>query len=116
MFDYLAMAKESIKLLKNYEYRKKKGKEAKLSLNNYETNDEKVEMWNNLIQALINGTEDFNKLQKKVEKKYYNETLAKEHMQKHYHYGQQFNKYFKCHSFKDFTTLEYINKIEVCKI
>ena len=62
------MAKESIKLLTNYEYRKKKGKEAKLSFNNYETVDEKVGMWDNLIQSIINGTEDFKKLQKKVEK------------------------------------------------
>ena len=105
MFDYIAMAKESIKLLKNYEYRKKKGEEAKLSLNNYETNDEKVEMWGNLFQALLNGTEDFNKLQRKVEKKYYNETLAKEHIEKHYHYAQLFNNFFKCHSFENFTTL-----------
>ena len=116
MFDYFAMAKETIKLLQNYEYRKEKGKEAKLSLNNFETNDEKVEMWDNLFQAIMNGTEDFNKLQEKVEKKYYNETLAKEHIEKHYFYGQQFNKFFKCHSFEDFTTLKYLNNIEICKI
>ena len=64
MFDYVAMAKETIKLIKNYRYRKKKGEEAKLSLNNFETNDEKVEMWDSLFQALINGTDYFNKLQK----------------------------------------------------
>ena len=68
MFDYMAMAKESIKLLKNYIYRKKKGEEVKLSLKNFETNAEKVEMWDNLFQAIINGTEDFNKLQKKLKK------------------------------------------------
>ena len=116
MFDHFAMAKETIKLLKNYEYRKEKGEEAKLSLNNYETNDEKIEMWDNLFQAIINGTEDFNKLQKKVEKKNYNETLAKEHIEKHFYYAQQFNKYFRCHSFEDFTNLKYLNKIEICKI
>ena len=115
MFDYIAMAKETIKLLKNYEYRKEKGEEAKLSLNNYETNEEKVEMWDNLLHA-INRTEDFNKLQEKVEKKYYNEILAKEHIENHFHYGQQFNEYFKCHSFENFTSLEYLNKIEICKI
>ena len=42
MFDYMAMAKETIKLLKNFEYRKEKGEEARLSLNNYETNGEKL--------------------------------------------------------------------------
>ena len=115
MFDYMAMAKETIQLLKNYEYRKRKGEEAKLSLNNYETNDEKVEMWDNLFKV-INNTKGFNKLKIKVEKKYYNETLAKEHIEKHFHYGQQFNEYFKCHSFENFTSLEYLNKIEICKI
>ena len=115
-FDYMAMAKESIKLLNNYAYRKKKGEEAKLSLNNFETNAEKVEMWDILFQAIINGTEDFNKLQKKIEKKYYNETVAKEHLEKHYRYGQHFSKYFKCHSFEDITTLEYINRIEICRV
>ena len=95
---------------------KKKGKEAKLSFNNYETVDEKVGMWDNLIQSIINGTEDFKKLQKKVEKKYYNEALAKQHLEKHYHFAQQLNKYFKCQSFENFTTLEYLNNIEICKI
>jgi len=116
MFDYVAMAKETIKLLKNYNYRKKKGEEAKMSLNDYETNDEKIEMWDNLFQALMNGTEDYKKLQKKVEKKYYNETLAKDHLKKHYHYAQHFNNYFKCHSFENFTTLKYLNEIDICKI
>ena len=116
MFDYVAMAKETIKLLKNYNYRKKKGEEAKMSLNDYETNDEKIEMWDNLFQALFNGTEDYKKLQKKFEKKYYNETLAKNHLKKHYHYAQHFNNYFKCHSFENFTTLKYLNEIDICKI
>ena len=116
MFDYVSMAKESIKLLNNYEYRKKKGEEAKLSLLDYETNDEKVEMWGKLFHSLLNSTEDYNRLQREVEKKYYNATLAKEHLKKHYHYVQQFNPYFKCHSFEDFTNLQYINNIYVCKI
>jgi glycosyltransferase involved in cell wall biosynthesis len=116
MFDYKAMAKESIKLLNNYSYRKKAGKESKLSLNNFETNAEKVEMWDNLFQSLMNGIEPYKKLQQKTEKKYYNETLAKAHLEKHYKYAQQFNEYFRCHSFEDFTTLEYLNNIEVCKI
>ena len=113
MFNYTQMAKEAIKLLKNYEYRKKKGEEAKLSLNNFETNDEKIEMWTKLFHSLINCTEDYYKLQKEFEKKYYNETLAKEHLSKHYGYVQQFNEYFRCHSFENFTTLKYLNNIDV---
>ena len=46
----------------------------------------------------------------------YNETLAKEHIEKHFYYAQQINKYFRCHSFEDFTNLKYLNKIEICKI
>ena len=75
MFDYFAMAKESIKLLRNYNYRKKKGQEAKLSLKNYINNDETIEMWDKLFNSLLNNT-DFKKFQEEVEKKYYNETLA----------------------------------------
>ena len=116
MFNYKEMAKEAVKLLKNYEYRKKKGEEAKLSLNNFETNNEKIEMWDKLFNAILNSTEDYNKLQREIENKYYNETAAKEHLKKHYHYGQKFNKYFRCHSFEKFTDLNYINNINVCKI
>ena len=116
MVNYTQMAKEAIKLLKNYEYRKKKGEEAKLSLNNFETNEEKIEMWGKLFHSLINSTEDYNKLQKEVEKKYYNESIAKERLIKHYRYAQEFNEYFRCHSFENFTTLKYINNIDVCQI
>ena len=116
MFDYISMAKESIKLLTNYQYRKRKSKEAILSLNNYETTDEKVEMWDNLFKTIINSTEDFNKFQKKLETIYYNEDVAKENLKKHYHFAQQLNEYFRCHSFEKFTTLEYLNNIEICKI
>ena len=42
--------------------------------------------------------------------------IAKEHLEKQYHYAQQFNEYFKCHSFENFTTLKYLNEIEVCKV
>ena len=92
------------------------GKEAKLSLLKYESNQEKVEMWDKLFHSLMNSTEDFNRLQREVEKKYYNEKLAKEHIEKHFYYGLEYNKYFRCHSFENFTTLEYLNNIEVCKI
>ncbi len=113
MFNYSSMAKEAIKLLNNYEYRKNKAKEAKLSLNMYNNNDTII-MWEKLINSLINGTEDYKKLQEEVEKKYYNETLAKEHIEKHFKYGQQFNKRFACHTFENFTTLSYIKDIDDC--
>jgi len=117
MFNYKEMAKETIKLLKDYNYRKKKGKESKLSLNNYINNNETIEMWDRLFSSLISdNAEDYKKFQKEVENKFYNESLAKKHLEKQYHYAQQFNKYFKCHSFENFTTLDYINNIEACPV
>ena len=93
MFNYTLMGKEAAKLLKNYEYRKRVGREAKLSLNIFNNNDT-ILMWENLFNSLINGTEDYKKFQNEVENEYYNEKLAKEHIEKHYKYGQKFNKKF----------------------
>lgn len=113
MFDYKAMAKETIKLLKDFDYRKRMGKIAKESLDMYNNNDT-INMWGKLFKSLVNGTDEYKKFQEEVEKKYYNETIAKEHLVKHFYYGQQFNKFFKCHSFENFTSLEYIKNIDVC--
>ena len=52
MFNYTLMANEVVKLLKDYEYRKKAGREAKLSLNLFNNNNI-VEMWEKLINSLI---------------------------------------------------------------
>ena len=114
MFNYTLMGKEAAKLLKNYEYRKRVGREAKLSLNIFNNNDT-ILMWENLFNSLINGTEDYKKFQNEVEKEYYNEKLAKEHIEKHYKYGQKFNKRFSCHTFENFTNLSYINSIGLCQ-
>jgi glycosyltransferase involved in cell wall biosynthesis len=113
MFNYTLMGKEAAKLLKNYEYRKRVGREAKLSLNIFNNNDT-ILMWENLFNSLINGTEDYKKFQNEVEKEYYNEKLAKEHIEKHYKYGQKFNKRFSCHTFENITNLSYINSIGLC--
>ncbi len=113
MFNYTLMAKETIKLLKDYEYRKKKAKEAKLSLEMYNNNNTII-MWEKLINSLIKGNKEYKKLQEEVEKKYYNKALAKEHLEKHYKYAQQLNEKFKCHTFENFTTLSYINVAKNC--
>ena len=68
MLNYTLMAKEAIKLLKNYEYRKKMGNEAKLSLNVFNNNDTII-IWDNLFISLINGTDYFTKLKKEVKEK-----------------------------------------------
>jgi len=115
MFNYTLMGKEAIKLLKDFEYRKKMGEQAKLSLDVYNNNDTII-MWDKLFESLINGTEDYHKFQEEVEKKYYNETLAMEHLKKHYKYAQIFNEHFRCHTFENFTTLSYIKKAKDCPI
>ena len=115
MFDYKAMGKEIEKLLRDFNYRKKKGMEAKYSLDMFK-NNETINMWGELFSALLKGKDEYKKLQKKVEDKFYNETLAKYRMEKHYKYAQEFNKILSCHSFEQFTTIEYLNKIYECSI
>ena len=71
-------------------------------------------MWDRLFTSLINDTKEYKKFQKEVENKYYNETLAKKHLKKHFNYGLEFNKYFRCHTFENLTNLNYIKNIQVC--
>lgn len=114
MFDYIAMAKETIKLLKDYNYRKKMGKESKRSLNDFITNNETIYMWDRLFNSLIDG--EYNKFQREVENKYYNETLAKEHLEKQFQYGIDFNPKFRCYSFNDLINRDILNKIKPCEL
>ena len=115
MFDYKSMGNEIAKLLKDFNYRKKKGLEAKYSLDMFK-NNETIIVWNELFKALIKGKSEFKKIQKKVEDKYYNESLAKYRLEKHYKYAQQFNKIISCHSFEHFTDLNYLKNIKECPI
>ena len=114
MFDYHSMAREAIELLNNYDYRKKKGEEAKLSFNNFLNNKQIITMWDKFFYSLNNNNEDYEIFQKEIENKYYNEILAKRHLYKHFTYAQKFNKYFRCHSFENFTSGKYINNISAC--
>ena len=114
MFDYHSMASEVIALLSDYDYRKDKGREAKLSFNNFLNNKQITKIWDRFFHYLIYNNQDFKTFQKEVEDKYYNEILAKRHLYKHFSYAQKFNKYFRCHSFEDLTSLKYINNIEAC--
>ena len=115
MFDYKAMGKEIEKLLRDFNYRKKKGLEAKYSLDMFK-NNETIDMWGYLFTSLMKGNDEFRKLQKKVEDKYYNEDLAKYRMEKHYKLAQEFNKIISCHSFEQFTNVEYLKKVYECPI
>ena len=106
-----ALAIETIKLLKDYNYRKIKGKESKLSLNRF-SNQETVKLWEKLFYSLANG--EYNQFQKEIEDKYYNEDLAREHLMMHYNNGLRYNKYFRCHKFENMLDMNYIRNIKNC--
>ena len=112
--NYTRMAEESIKLLKDYNYRKIKGLEAKLSLNRF-SNREILERWERLFTVLINNdTEGFKKLQDYSYERYYDEELARDHLESNWKVGQIYNRYFCCHNFNDMLNLTYINNIRGC--
>ena len=113
MLDCQALANETVKLLKDYEYRKQMGEKAKLSLNQFK-NNETVELWGRLFNSLLEGEEAYRKLQYEIENKYYNEERARKHMEKHYEDLLRYNKNFTCHSINNFTDINYIKKIEMC--
>ena len=115
MFDYKSMGKNIAKLLLDYNYRKEKGMEAKYSLDMFKNNETTL-MWEELFDSLMKGNSEFKKFQQKVEDKYYNETLAKYRLKKHYKYAQQFNKIISCHSFDQFTDIEYLKTLSECPI
>ena len=114
--NYTQMAEESIKLLKDYNYRKEKGLEAKKSLS-YFSNKETIDKWARLFEVLVNNDMDgFKKLQEYTfEKKYYDDESAREHLEYNWLKGQEYNPYFCCHNFEDMLNITYINNIKGCK-
>ena len=114
MFNYKLMAQKAIKLLNNYEYRKIKGLEAKLSLNEY-SNREVMDKWEKLFSVIDKDNKDeYKKFQESTYKDYYNEKKAKEQLESDYNYGKEFNKNFNCHTFNDMMNLAYLNNIKEC--
>ena len=112
-FDYKGLAKEIIKLLKNYNYRIKMGSKAKLSLERFK-NEETAELWGRLFISLEKGNVEFQKLRKEIENKYYNESIAEQHMINQMKYVRIYNKYFRCHTIKNMTDINYISKMKDC--
>jgi len=110
----VALARETVKLLKDYNYRKKKGEEAKLSLYQFNNNDT-IHMWGRLFDSLDKGVEEYRKLQKEIEDKYYHEQAAKEHVTNHFKFAQMYNKHFRCHTFENMLNMTYIKNIKECK-
>ena len=113
MLDCEALAKETVKLLKDYDYRKKMGKEAKLSLEQF-NNVETEKLWEKLFIALLKGKKYFRELQKEVEEKYYDEDKAKERMEKRFRDLNRLYNNFTCYTLNDFTNINYVKKIQPC--
>ena len=115
LFDYKQMAKAAVKLLDNYEYRKIKGLEAKLSLNEY-SNRETIDKLDKFFSILNrNDNEQYNAFQKSTYKEYYDEEIAKERLETNFNYAKRYNKYFCCHSFNDMLNLNYISNFKGCE-
>ena len=115
MLNYTQMANEAIKLLNNYEYRKQKGLEAKLSLNEY-SNNETVNKWDRLFNILDkNDIVAYKKLQNYTYEKYYDEEKARERLESNFNFGIKYNKYFSCHKFNDIINMTYISNIKGCR-
>ena len=114
MFDYEGLAKEVIKLLKDYDYRIKMGKEAKESLSMF-NNNKTTKMWEKLFNSLQSGERDFQRYRKAVKKRYYNMNIAKKHLEKQFEYIKRYNKFLRCYTLDDFTNLEKINTIQLCQ-
>ena len=115
ILNYTQMAEESIKLLEDYEYRKKKGREAKESLK-YFSNKDIIDKWDKLFQVLISGDlNEYRKLQKYTLEKYYDEEKARDHLETNFNKGKIYNPYFCCHDFNDMLNITYLNNIQGCK-
>ena len=114
MFDHEALAKEVIKLLKDYDYRIKMGKEAKESLNMF-NNNATTKMWGTLFYTLLIGEKKFQRFRKNVRKKYYNMEMAKTTLEKQFEYVKEYNKFFGCYTLEDFLDIKKIKNIKLCE-
>ena len=111
--DYVALAREIVKLLKDFEYRKKMGELSKLSLNMF-SNNETVEMWIRLFDVLNQGEEKFREFQKEVQNKYYNKERAKVHIDKHFRDMQRYNSNFSCFTVENFSDPYLVSQLKTC--
>ena len=116
LFDVKGLARETIKLLKDYDYRKRMGEEAKKSLDILKNNDT-VNLWGRLCDSLLSDDRNYyRKIQDEIEKKYYNETRARQHLESQYNILLKADLNLTCHSFDNFLDINYIKKIERCNM
>ena len=114
--DYAALANESIKLLKDFNYRKKMGELSKMSLNMFK-NNETIKYWERMFYALIDDKDNktkFRELQREIQNKYYNEESAIKHIKKHFNDAKRYNSNLSCFTLENFTNPEYIVNIQKC--
>ena len=114
--DCEGLARETIKLLKDYNYRKRMGEFAKRSLNKY-PNEEILNLWERLFKALLSEDKnEYRNLQFEVEMKYYKEEIARTHLQKSFDSILKRFKNMTCHHLDNFTDINYIKNIKDCNI
>ena len=116
LFDVEGLARETIKLLKDYDYRKRMGEAAKKSLDVVK-NNETVELWGRLCDSLMDSNRDnYRKLQDEIEKKYYNEEKARQHLEGQFNILLKGDFNLTCHHFDNFTDINYIKQIKACNM
>lgn len=116
LFDVKGLARETVKLLKDYNYRKEMGQIAKKSLDVFK-NSETVELWGKLCDSLMSkDREDYRKFQREIENKYYNEKKAREHLESQFNIFLKRNVNLSCYRFDDFLDVNYLKNIKPCNI
>ena len=114
LFDVKGLARETVKLLKDYDYRKKMGEISKKSLDVFK-NNETVELWGRLCESLLsNDRNEFRELQRDIERKYYNEAKARQHLESQFNIHIRQNINLTCHTFDNFLDINYIKNIKPC--
>ena len=114
MLDIKEMAIKTGQLLKDYNYRKREGEKAKLSLNRY-SKSETLNKWNKLF-FILNKDDPiaYQKLQEYTYEKYYDEEKAKNRLESNYNFAKKYNEIFECHTFNNMTNLTYISELKSC--
>ena len=114
--DYVALANESIKLLNDFNYRKKMGEMSKMSLNMFK-NNETVQYWERMFDSLMydkSNKTKFRELQREIQNKYYNEESAIKHIEKHFNDAKRYNSNLSCFTLENFTNPNYTINIQKC--
>ena len=76
-----------------------------------------MELWGRLCDSLLSSDrEDYRKLQKDIEKKYYNEQKAREHLESQFYILIKQNINFSCINFDDYINMTYLRNITPCML